>query len=133
MCLTLLLLVKFLLLFLPLLVLFLVILIIDTLRNKMTGLTAFEARALPLILFLLGYSLCPLKVVLKHYLIFIETGGLNLRHLVGGCLLVGHCFEGKRMRLDVVGKRSIGDIVNARFPQASSLCTWGSHESSSQG
>jgi hypothetical protein len=53
-----LLLVEFLLFFVPLLVLFLFILIIGTLWNKMTGLTAFKAWALSPGFLLVGGTIC---------------------------------------------------------------------------
>jgi hypothetical protein len=50
----------------PVLFLSLVIIIIGALGYEMTSLTAFEAGALSLVLFLLEYSLRPFKAVLKR-------------------------------------------------------------------
>jgi hypothetical protein len=58
-----------LLLLLPALFLSLVTIIIGTICNKVTSLTAFETGALPLVLFLLGYSLRPFSAVLKRLMI----------------------------------------------------------------
>jgi hypothetical protein len=68
-CLALCLLVALLLLLLPALFLSLVTIIIGTICNKVTSLTAFEAGALSPFLFLLGYSLRPFSAVLKRLII----------------------------------------------------------------
>jgi hypothetical protein len=51
---------------LPMSFLFLIIIIIGALSYEMTSLTAFEAGAFSLVLFLLGYSLRPFSAVLKR-------------------------------------------------------------------
>jgi hypothetical protein len=61
--------VALLLLLLPALFLSLVTIIIGTICNKVTSLTAFEAGAFPLVLLLEGYSLCPSSAVLKRLMI----------------------------------------------------------------
>jgi hypothetical protein len=48
----------------------------------------------------------------KHHLILVKVGRLNLRHLVGERMLVGRRFEINGLRLIVLRKRSVGDVVN---------------------
>jgi hypothetical protein len=75
-----------LLLLLPMSFLSLVIFIIGTLSNKMTSLTAFEARALSPCFVLVGVLFASFECGLetlddKRHFIFIETGSLHLSYL----------------------------------------------------
>jgi hypothetical protein len=118
------------------------VIIIRTLCNKMSRLTAFEAHTLHIDLFLLGVLLAFLQSGLealdhKRHLIFIEVSCLNLCHRVREHLLNVRRFECDSLRLGVVRETPIGDIVDIPrllghhtssrilqgFPQVSSLCT----------
>jgi hypothetical protein len=85
-CLTLCLSVALLLLLLPALFLSLVTIIIETICNKVTSLTAFETGALSPCLVLVGVHLASFKRGLEalddeSHLIFIEFGSLHLSYL----------------------------------------------------
>jgi hypothetical protein len=49
----------------------------------------------------------------RHSFIF-ETDCLNLRHLVGERILVGRRFESNGLRLIVLGKRFVGNVIDIR-------------------
>jgi hypothetical protein len=73
-------------LLLPTLVLYLVTIIIRTICNKVTSLTAFKAGALSLYFILVGVLLASFKCSLealddKRHLIFVEASSLHLCHL----------------------------------------------------
>jgi hypothetical protein len=74
-------------LLLPTLFLSLVIIIVGTLSNKVTSLTAFEAGALSPCFILVGVLFASLKCGLETFddechLIFVEASSLHLSHLV---------------------------------------------------
>jgi hypothetical protein len=106
-----------LLLLLPFLVLVLVIFIIRTLCNKMIGLTALEARMLSPRFFLARVLLESLQCGLealdqKPHFILIKVDRLNLCYLVRESFLVGRRFESNELRLIVLRKRPVGDVLN---------------------
>jgi hypothetical protein len=49
----------------------------------------------------------------KHHLILIKASRFKLCHLVGERFLVGCLFESNMLRLVVLRKRPIGDVVDA--------------------
>jgi sensor histidine kinase regulating citrate/malate metabolism len=82
----------------------LVILIIRTLSNQVTSLTAFEAGALSPYFVLVGVLLASLKCGLealddKRRLILIEASSLHLCHLAWKRLPATSCLKSNRLRL----------------------------------
>jgi hypothetical protein len=115
-CLTLRLPVELFLLLLHFLILYLVILIIGTLSNKITSLTALEAQTLSSLFVLVGVVFasfqCGLEALYyKRHFLLIKSSRLHLCKLVWKRLRAGHCFECNGLQV-VERKRYVGDVVD---------------------
>jgi hypothetical protein len=91
-------------LLLPTLFLSLVTIIIGTICNKVTSLTAFKVGALSLCFVLVGVLLASFKRDLevlddKCHLILVEASSLHLCHLAWKRLLATGCLKSNRLRL----------------------------------